>query len=97
MDVNLLERNVRRLEHARTVDRLADAVVDAINKWLPAGRVKDALSGTDLGHPLHPILVTVPIGAWVSAGFLDALGGHSARPAAENSWVWGLLPPCRPR
>ncbi|WP_256973367.1 Rieske 2Fe-2S domain-containing protein [Rhodococcus sp. NCIMB 12038] len=91
MDVNLLERSVRRLEHARTVDRPADAVVDAINKWLPAGRVKDALSGTDLGHPLHPFLVTVPIGAWVSAGFLDVLGGNSARPAAAKLVGLGAL------
>ncbi|RYF51269.1 MAG: DUF2231 domain-containing protein [Comamonadaceae bacterium] len=82
--MNLLERSVRRLEHAHALDRPAGAVVNAINRWLPAGRVKDALSGTDLGHPLHPLLVTVPIGAWVSAGFLDALGGRSARTAATK-------------
>ncbi|MDF3312979.1 Rieske 2Fe-2S domain-containing protein [Rhodococcus sp. T2V] len=89
--MNVLERGVRLVEHAETLDRPAGAVVTAINKWLPAGRIKDALSGTDLGHPLHPLLVTVPIGAWVSAGFLDALGGTGARPAATKLVGLGAL------
>ncbi|BAH53610.1 Rieske 2Fe-2S domain-containing protein [Rhodococcus opacus] len=89
--MNVLEGSVRRLENARAVDRPAGAVVDVINRWLPAGRVKDVLSGTDLGHPLHPLLVTVPIGAWVSAGFLDVLGGRSARPAATTLVGLGAL------
>ena len=70
---------MRRLEHAYTLDGPAGAVVTAINRWLPAGRVKDVLSGTDLGHPLHPLLVTVPLCAWIGAGVLDVLGGRSAR------------------
>ncbi|MFF2115471.1 Rieske 2Fe-2S domain-containing protein [Rhodococcus koreensis] len=82
---------MRLVEHAETLDRPAGAVVTAINKWLPAGRIEDALSGTDLGHPLHPLLVTVPIGAWVSAGFLDALGGRGARPAATKLVGLGAL------
>ncbi|MFE5703670.1 Rieske 2Fe-2S domain-containing protein [Rhodococcus koreensis] len=89
--MNVLERGVRLVEHAETLDRPAGAVVTAINNWLPAGRIKDALSGTDLGHPLHPLLVTVPIGAWVSAGFLDALGGRGARPAATKLVGLGAL------
>jgi nitrite reductase/ring-hydroxylating ferredoxin subunit/uncharacterized membrane protein len=89
--VTVLERGVRRLEHARALDGPAGAVVKAINRWLPAGRVKDALSGTDLGHPLHPLLVTVPIGTWVSAGALDVLGGRSARPAATKLVGLGVL------
>jgi uncharacterized membrane protein len=35
------------------------------------------LRGAWLGHPVHPLLVTVPIGAWVSAALLD-LTGHRA-------------------
>jgi nitrite reductase/ring-hydroxylating ferredoxin subunit len=42
--------------------------------------VKDVLHGTWLGHPVHPVLVQVPVGAWVSAGLLDAI--PSMRPAA---------------
>ena len=41
-----------------------------------AGRaVKDLLHGTWLGHPLHPVLVNVPIGAWTVALVFDALEG----------------------
>jgi nitrite reductase/ring-hydroxylating ferredoxin subunit len=41
---------------------------------------KDLLHGTWLGHPLHPVLVQVPVGSWVSAGLLDAI--PPLRPAA---------------
>src|SRR3712207_5599815 len=42
--------------------------------------VKDVLHGTWLGHPLHPVLVQVPVGSWVSAGILDLV--PPMRPAA---------------
>src|SRR3954468_23614587 len=42
--------------------------------------VKDFLHGTWLGHPLHPLLVQVPIGTWTSAGLLDGI--PPLRPAA---------------
>ncbi|TYP87866.1 Rieske (2Fe-2S) protein [Blastococcus xanthinilyticus] len=69
------------------LDRIAD--VSAFDKaieparravqGLPSG-VKDALHGTWLGHALHPVLVQVPVGSWVSAGLLDAV--PPLRPAA---------------
>ena len=69
------------------LDRIAD--VSSFDKAIePARRavqgmpsaVKDVLHGTWLGHPLHPVLVQVPVGSWVSAGLLDAV--PSLRPAA---------------
>jgi len=42
-------------------------------------RVKDFLHGVWLGHPLHPVLTDVPLGAWTAALVLDALdeiSGH---------------------
>jgi uncharacterized membrane protein len=38
------------------------------------------LAGT-YGHPLHPILVTVPIGAWVTSLIFD-MASHAVHPAA---------------
>lgn len=35
--------------------------------------LKDALVGTWLGHPLHPMVVQAPIGFWTSAALLDLL------------------------
>lgn len=34
-------------------------------------RVKDFLNGVWFGHPLHPVLVTIPIGAWTTTLLLD--------------------------
>jgi nitrite reductase/ring-hydroxylating ferredoxin subunit len=51
---------------------------------VPAGPVKDALSGVPLGHALHPVLTDVPIGAWTSAVILDLIGGRDAQPAADR-------------
>jgi nitrite reductase/ring-hydroxylating ferredoxin subunit/uncharacterized membrane protein len=38
--------------------------------------LKNILSGTWIGHPLHPILKDIPIGAWTMAAIFDAM--HSA-------------------
>ncbi|GGC91508.1 hypothetical protein GCM10011512_18250 [Tersicoccus solisilvae] len=39
-------------------------------QWL-----RDLLHGVPQGHPLHPPLVQVPLGAWFSAAFLDLVPG----------------------
>ncbi|HLH45595.1 MAG TPA: DUF2231 domain-containing protein [Acidimicrobiales bacterium] len=62
------------------VDRVSipDAVVHPLRKaaaavrGLPGGTTVS--TGTPLGHPLHPLLVTAPIGAWTSAWVLDLTG-----------------------
>lgn len=46
--------------------------------------VQDVLHGTPLGHPLHPALTDVPIGAWTTALVLDAVDVLSPR-----SQGWG--------
>lgn len=43
-------------------------------------RLRDLLHGVPLGHPVHPALVQVPIGAWTSAAILDLIRGQR-RPA----------------
>jgi nitrite reductase/ring-hydroxylating ferredoxin subunit/uncharacterized membrane protein len=62
-----------RLEQAEGLDQVVERVQPVVRK-LPPGRVRDALHGVWLGHPVHPVLVQVPVGAWMSAAFLDALG-----------------------
>jgi nitrite reductase/ring-hydroxylating ferredoxin subunit/uncharacterized membrane protein len=41
----------------------------------------DLLHGSWLGHPLHPVLTEITIGAWFVGGMFDAIGarGHSRR------------------
>jgi len=40
------------------------------------------------GHPFHPILVTVPIGAWVASLVFDVVSRIQDRPALAEGAVW---------
>jgi nitrite reductase/ring-hydroxylating ferredoxin subunit/uncharacterized membrane protein len=64
-------------------DRLQRGIAAAFSAAGPAGgKVKNALHGTWLGHPLHPVLTDVPLGAWTVALVLDALE------AREKTYPW---------
>lgn len=45
----------------------------------------DALHGTWFGHPLHPALTDIPIGAWLMAGVFDAYAGMGGGRPAEQA------------
>lgn len=66
-----------RLERASGLDRPAEVLAGLLGRALPRGPVRDVASGTPLGHPLHPLLVAVPIGSWAAASYLDATGGDA--------------------
>ena len=53
--------------------------------------LKNLLSGTWMGHPLHPMLTDLPIGFWTSAWVLDVVGGKRSRPAAQRLIGLGIL------
>lgn len=76
-----LDEVVGRLEHASWLDRAGEVFSSQARKLIRPGPVEDLLSGSPLGHPAHPLLVTVPIGAWTSATVLDLCGGdpHTTR------------------
>jgi len=78
-------------ERATGLDPAADAVAGVGDRLVPRGPVKDLLAGTWLGHPLHPALTDLTIGAWISAGLLDVFGGEGSRPAARRLIGLGLL------
>lgn len=59
------------------VGRVADAIAETVKQaYTAAGdrglQVKSALNGVWLGHPLHPALTDVPLGAWTAAIACDA-------------------------
>ena len=68
-----------RVADAAALDKVIDPARRAVQAALPQP-VKNLLHGTWLGHPVHPVLVHVPVGAWVSAGLLDLVPPF--RPAA---------------
>src|SRR3954447_10656100 len=69
-----------RVADVPTFDKVLEPARRAVNAALRPQAFKDLLHGTWLGHPLHPVLVQVPVGSWLSAGLLDAV--PSLRPAA---------------
>jgi nitrite reductase/ring-hydroxylating ferredoxin subunit/uncharacterized membrane protein len=84
-------RIVSALEGAEALDRLARPLAKAAGRVTSSTPVKNALSGTWLGHPLHPLLTDVPIGTWLAAAVLDVVGGRSSQRAAQRLVGLGVL------
>src|SRR2546430_3920859 len=112
--MELLEAGARqldRVERARRLDRPVEVLRRAIRRVIPPGPVADALHGTWLGHPLHPALTDVPVGAWIGAAVLDAVPGQEtaatalvglglagAVPSALTGWTdWAAAGPAAER
>ncbi|MDY0810856.1 Rieske (2Fe-2S) protein [Kitasatospora purpeofusca] len=93
------------LAGARQLDPVVEPLQRVVRS-LPLGRLRDVLHGRPLGHPLHPALVQLPVGAWLSSAVLDrvpgcerparvlvAVGVATAGPAALAGWVdWAEQP-----
>jgi nitrite reductase/ring-hydroxylating ferredoxin subunit/uncharacterized membrane protein len=47
--------------------------------------IKDALNGVWLGHPLHPVITDIPVGAWTMAEVFDALDAASGENRYEDA------------
>jgi nitrite reductase/ring-hydroxylating ferredoxin subunit/uncharacterized membrane protein len=81
-----------QVERMDSLDPIAGALATAVERAAPGGSpVNEALSGTALGHPLHPPLTDVVIGAWTSAVALDWLGDERSDPAADWLVALGVL------
>lgn len=65
-----------KLEQASGLDKVSDRLQRALDRALGPKPFRDVLHGVWLGHPLHPALVQVPIGAWLSAAVLDLMPGQ---------------------
>lgn len=55
------------------MDPISNRLQSAVQNVAQSRRLLDLLHGTWLGHPVHPVLVQVPVGAFVSAAVMDAL------------------------
>jgi nitrite reductase/ring-hydroxylating ferredoxin subunit/uncharacterized membrane protein len=72
------------LERAEAVDGPAKAIANVVRDKIPPGTVKDLLSGTFLGHPIHPPLTDTVIGTWLSALILDLSRDRAVRRGADR-------------
>jgi nitrite reductase/ring-hydroxylating ferredoxin subunit/uncharacterized membrane protein len=80
-ETSAANRPVDRLARDTRLDALADVVQPVVQRALDGDPLRkaigDLLHGTWLGHPLHPLVTDIPIGAWTVGAFADllALGG----------------------
>lgn len=72
---HLVTRLLTRLEQARSLDAASDKLQNLVLAVVRPQPLKDLLHGTWLGHPLHPVLVQMPVGAFTSAALLDLVPG----------------------
>jgi nitrite reductase/ring-hydroxylating ferredoxin subunit/uncharacterized membrane protein len=79
----LLEKAMKRLEEAEALDQPAQVLADVVHAATRPRLVKNALSGTWLGHRFHPLLVELPIGFWSGALVFDMIATRRARWAAD--------------
>lgn len=80
----------RLIERQRWLEPIADLVQRLIGSTFnalgrPGQSLKSFLHGTRTGHPLHPALTDVPIGAWIGGVVADAVAHFTTRlPAAAG-------------
>lgn len=68
---------VKKIENTQTLDAFAEAADRTIAPLLGTRPARYVLGGGWLGHPVHPLLVTLPIGSWTSALLLDLTGNDA--------------------
>lgn len=88
----LLDKLADRIERLEAIDPLAAKVNKLTAAVYNHKPVKDLTSGTPFGHPLHPLLVTVPIGFWSAASVLDVLRQPRAAQILTGAGVLAYLP-----
>lgn len=85
----MIHERVRELVHRVEGAEALDPVVEPIRaraQELTGSSValKNALSGTWLGHRLHPLLTILVVGTWMSSWLVDLLGGREGERSADR-------------
>jgi nitrite reductase/ring-hydroxylating ferredoxin subunit/uncharacterized membrane protein len=86
-EMTTTDRIVDRIARDARLDPLADAVQPAVDAVFAGEgptqrRLSNIFHGTWLGHPLHPLLTDIPIGAWTVAAIADVVSLGSDERAA---------------
>jgi nitrite reductase/ring-hydroxylating ferredoxin subunit/uncharacterized membrane protein len=87
----LQQELTRRIENLNQLDNLSRPLANLAGRATRPDAVKNILSGTWLGHQLHPMLTDLPIGAWVMAAALDWTAPKSGAKAARRLVGLGIL------
>ncbi|MEU4626866.1 Rieske (2Fe-2S) protein [Actinoplanes sp. NPDC023801] len=81
----MLRQVLTRIEQADALDGASDKLQAAVTSAVRPRTLRDLLHGSWFGHPLHPVLVQVPVGAFLSAAVLDLLPERPARSGDRGS------------
>jgi nitrite reductase/ring-hydroxylating ferredoxin subunit/uncharacterized membrane protein len=81
----------QRIAGYQPLDRIGNPAAALVQRATGPTEIKNLLSGTWLGHPLHPMLTDLPIGAWTMASVLDLTTGESGAMAARHLVGLGVL------
>jgi nitrite reductase/ring-hydroxylating ferredoxin subunit/uncharacterized membrane protein len=88
---------INKQEWLEPVEKTLGATADTLfGRLMPfSQKVRNFLHGVWLGHPLHPAITDVPVGAWTIAAVLDtyelATGDETFAPGADVAVGVGLL------
>lgn len=63
------------VENSTALDPLISTLQKVERAVVPPGEVRDVLHGAPAAHPVHPVLVQIPLGTWTSAAILDLVPG----------------------
>jgi nitrite reductase/ring-hydroxylating ferredoxin subunit len=92
-----MKRLITFWERQQRLDKPAEKITAGLKKLtassVVAKEAADFLHGKWLGHPLHPVLTDVPVGAWTVAAVFDvaSLGRKRSPPAATAAIALGLI------
>ena len=93
------ERPTDSVSRNSVLTNLSEKLQPGLRKMLegdawPKPVVRNVLHGTFIGHPLHPLLTDIPIGAWSVTAVLDILelaGSERYEPAADVTVIVGAV------
>lgn len=68
-----LHRILAGVEDASALDNAADTSARVAGRVIDGAGLGHVLRGSWLGHPVHPLLITLPIGTWMTSAVFDVL------------------------
>lgn len=87
----MLRKLTKGIEDLDALDHVSAPAAGWVQRATRHNAVENTLSGTWLGHKLHPVLTDLPIGAWTMASALDVTMGRSGAEAARRLVGLGLI------
>lgn len=66
-----LHRILARVEEVKSLDAPAGTSARIAGRVVDGARLGRILRGSWLGHPVHPLLITLPIGSWMTSVVFD--------------------------